>query len=73
MCRMFGVIPGLDPKPLQIEMRKWWDILCTEGPKYGYYPLASKTILIVKPDKLEKARETFDGTGVTITMVSVPP
>ena len=48
-------------------MRKWWDILCTEGPKYGYYPLASKTILIVKPGKLEKAREIFNETGVTIT------
>ena len=28
------------------EMKKWWDELCVAGPKYGYFPLASKTILI---------------------------
>ena len=29
-----------------VEMRKWWDILCQAGPEYGYFPLATKTILI---------------------------
>ena len=37
------------------EMRKWWDVLNVSGPKYGYFPLAKKTILIVKPEHLEKA------------------
>ena len=32
------------------EIRKWWDELCSSGPKYGYFPLPSKTILIVKPE-----------------------
>ena len=49
------------------EMKKWWDTLCSKGPKYGYFPLASKTILIVKESYKEKALEVFDGTGVTIT------
>ena len=48
-------------------MRKWWDVLCVSGPKYGYKPLASKTILIVKEGQEENANEIFDGTGITIT------
>ena len=49
------------------EMKKWWDILCAMGPKYGYFPLATKTILIVKEDQEEKAREVFGQTGISIT------
>ena len=50
-----------------IAMRRWWDTLCIEGPKYGYYPLATKTVLIVKEEHALHAREIFQGTGVTIT------
>ena len=50
-----------------IEMKKWWDELCTSGPKYGYYPLANKTILIVKPEFEEMARSVFGTSGVKIT------
>ena len=32
-------------------LRNWWDNISTEGPKIGYYPKASKTILVVKPEK----------------------
>ena len=49
------------------EMRKWWETLCMSGPKYGYFPLPTKTILIVKEDQRERAEEIFHGTGVTIT------
>ena len=49
------------------EMKKWWDTLCSSGPKYGYFPLASKTILIVKAEQKEKAIEVFGNSGVTIT------
>ena len=48
-------------------MRRWWDTLCTEGPKYGYYPLATKTILIVKEEHVLSAREVFEGTQISIT------
>jgi len=36
-------------------MRKWWDLLCEIGPKYGYFPLATKTVLIVKENQRDKA------------------
>ena len=49
------------------EMRKWWDVLCKEGPSYGYFPLPTKTVLIVKPEYKELAMEAFEGTGVKIT------
>ena len=49
------------------EMKCWWDTLCASGPKYGYYPLATKTILIVKEEHKHKAMEIFGSTGVTIT------
>ena len=50
-----------------VEMRKWWNTLCTAGPKYGYFPLPTKTILIVKEEYFMKAEEVFADTGVTIT------
>ena len=50
-----------------IEMKKWWDTLCEQGPKYGYFPLATKTILIVKDSHKEKASRIFGNCGVTIT------
>ena len=50
------------------EMRKWWDILNLAGPKFGYIPKPSKTILIVKdPEKLEAAKLVFHGTNIEIT------
>ena len=49
------------------EMKKWWDELCCSGPKYGYFPLPTKTILIVKETAEAKAREIFEGSGVQIT------
>ena len=48
-------------------MRKWWDVFCKEGPSYGYFPLPTKTVLIVKPEYKEPAIEAFEGTGVKIT------
>ena len=50
-----------------VEMRKWWDTLCQQGPEYGYFPLPRKTVLIVKPEEKEKAINAFLGTGVQIT------
>ena len=49
-----------------IELRKWWDIISNEGPKIGYYPKASKTILVVKPEKAEEAQRIFRGTNIDI-------
>ena len=50
------------------EMKRWWDKLNVIGPKYGYFPKSSKTILIVKNEEmLKKAEYDFAGSGVTIT------
>lgn len=43
------------------KLRLWWDELITVGPSYGYFPNASKTILLVKPHYLSKAQEIFNG------------
>jgi len=54
------------------DIKNWWDALVSEGPKYGYYPNASKTWLILKnvtdPRVYIKAMEMFNGTGVNITI-----
>ena len=49
------------------EIKKWWDELNVSGPKYGYYPKPSKTILIVKNERLRAlAEEIFHDTGINI-------
>ena len=49
------------------EMKTWWDQLCTVGPKYGYYPQESKTILIVKERFQAKAKAIFGKSGIKIS------
>jgi hypothetical protein len=48
------------------ELREWWDLLVEKGPKYGYYPKAVKTLLVVKEGLEKEAEEIFEGTGVKI-------
>ena len=51
------------------ETKKWWETLLHIGPKYGYYPKAIKTVLIIKDHSLlDLASELFAGTGVQITL-----
>jgi len=49
------------------ELKKWWLHLCKIGPGYGYFPKASKSILIVKEEHLSTAQHTFKDTGLIIT------
>ena len=50
------------------KIREWWDKVVEHGPKYGYFPKACKSWLVVKADKEQEARELFNGTGVNITL-----
>jgi hypothetical protein len=40
------------------DIKFFWKQLCRLGPKFGYYPEASKTWLIVKDKHLEKAKKS---------------
>ena len=48
-------------------LRKMWNFIQNEGPKYGYYQEATKSWLIVKKSSLEKAKQMFSGTSIQIT------
>ena len=50
-----------------LELKKWWDVLCQAGTQYGYFPLAKKSLLIVKPQHKQLAEELFNDSGVKIT------
>ena len=49
------------------QLRKWWDTLTSEGPRFGYFANASKTWLVTKNGLLEEARAIFANSGVNIT------
>ena len=48
-------------------VHEWWTSLLAQGPKYGYFPNASKTILLVKSEHYERAFQIFAGFGVNVT------
>jgi hypothetical protein len=49
------------------EMKKWWDLLSNTGPKYGYFPNGSKTILILKNKSHSVLADTlFKHTGIKV-------
>jgi len=50
------------------RLRQWWDKLLELGPKYGYFPNAAKSFLIVKPEKQEEANTIFQGTNVSVCL-----
>jgi hypothetical protein len=49
------------------KLRGWWDETVAHGPALGYYPKPSKSWLIVKESKLQRAQVIFEGTGINIT------
>lgn len=50
-----------------MKFKTWWDQLCTVGPKYGYYPQESETILIVKERFQAKAKAMLGKSGIKIS------
>ena len=49
-----------------MDVHKFWLALSDIGPEYGYFPNASKTTLLVKPDLERAAVDMFDATGIAI-------
>ena len=50
-----------------IQLKNWWKTLCNLGPKFGYYPEASKSWLIVKETSKQQATSVFKDTKIQIT------
>ena len=50
-----------------IQLKNWWKKLCMLGPKFGYYPEASKLWLIVKEKAKKRAFTGFKDTVIKIT------
>ena len=48
-------------------LHQWWQHVTTIGPDFGYYPNASKTHLVVKPELVSKAKKMFENTEVQIS------
>ena len=51
-----------------LSIKNYWSQLTSIGPKYGYFPKASKSYLIVKEDQLPSAVTLFDTLNVNITV-----
>ena len=50
------------------NLKHWWKVLCQLGPKFGYFPEASKCWLIVKPEAYNTALTAFQSTDIKITV-----
>ena len=50
------------------SIRDYWGKLTVFGRKYGYFPKASKSYLIVKEDKLCETRNVFNDLNVNMTI-----
>ena len=49
------------------DLKYWWETLFELGPKFGYYPEANKTWLIVKNNFYDMANTTFKSTKINVT------
>ena len=50
-----------------IQLKNWWKTLCTLSPKFGYYPEASKSWLILKEKAKQRAFTVFKDIEIKIT------
>ena len=50
-----------------VKLRDWWNKVVEHGPKYGYFPKAEKSWLVVKAEHEVEAKNLFMDTGVKIT------
>ena len=50
-----------------IQLKNWWKTLCALGPKFRYYPEASKLSLIVEEKAKQQTLSVFKNTAIKIT------
>ena len=48
------------------SIKHYWSQLTSIGPKYGYFPKASKSYLIVREDQLPTATALLDNSSINI-------
>jgi len=48
------------------DLKLLWDKVCEYGPGYGYFPNASKTVVVVKSHLKDAAEHTFSCTDIQI-------
>ena len=48
------------------SVRRWFDRLLIDGPASGYFPEASKTVMVVGSSDLERASDLFRDLGVSV-------
>ena len=49
-----------------LGLKRMWDFIKNEGPKFGYFQEEKKTWLIVKPEFFSEAKKVFSNTGLNI-------
>ena len=56
------------------RLREWWDVINTQGPRYGYFSNASKPWLVTKKDLLPSAPQAgLSITKLTPVLIGRPP
>ena len=54
------------------RLQEWWSQLVSQGPKFGYFPNATKTWLVTKQKHYATATTFFANTGVQVTSEARP-
>ena len=49
------------------SLHRWWQNILTIGPKFGYFPNARKTFLVVKPSLVDETNRLFKDSNVKIS------
>ena len=49
------------------DLKEWWENLSIRGLDYDYVFPALKSVIVTKPDKLERVTNTFHRSDVVIT------
>ena len=61
-----GAIHSLNELFEENKHSGWGVLLIENGPKYGYYPEPSKSVLVVGEEFRSRAEEIFQGTGIKV-------